>query len=128
MPYVKVIGKGVYREIEARTVYLFGSAVDALREWLRMRCDFLQDKDIETDAVFITRSAKRFTESDVRKMLQSCSGGEVTPHMVRHWYATVVGRVNQVLAQQNLGHKSINTTYSRYMNGAYEMKDILANM
>ena len=34
MPYITILGKGVYREMQNRTVYLSGSALKAIREWL----------------------------------------------------------------------------------------------
>ncbi|MBD5103371.1 MAG: tyrosine-type recombinase/integrase [Ruminococcaceae bacterium] len=37
IPYIKVIGKGKYREIEGRTVYLTRKAVIHIKEWLEVR-------------------------------------------------------------------------------------------
>ena len=51
------------------------------------------------------------------------------PHMIRHWYATVMANTgNLAFAQQQLGHSSVNTTVNNYANGVYGMKDKLANM
>lgn len=53
----------------------------------------------------------------------------MTPHMIRHWYATVMASTgNLVFAQQQLGHSSVNTTVNNYANGAYGMKEKLASM
>ena len=51
------------------------------------------------------------------------------PHMIRHWYATVLANTgNLAFAQQQLGHSSVNTTINNYANGVYGMRDVLANM
>lgn len=56
MPYITILGKGVYREIQNRTVYLSGSALKALREWLEYRLTL--DNIIDTEAVLLI---KRYT-------------------------------------------------------------------
>lgn len=127
VPYICVIGKGVYREIEARTVYLTNSAKEALVEWLEERSKL--DGVDGMEEVFITKKLKRMTESEVAKMFRRASNNEVTPHMFRHYFATVAAKVGGVaFAQQQLGHSSVNTTINNYANGSYGMKDILANM
>lgn len=127
VPYIRVIGKGTYREIEARNVYLTNSAKESLVDWLEERSK-LEGSD-GLNAVFITKKLKRMTTSDVRKMFEHASKNEVTPHMFRHYYATVAAKVGGVaFAQQQLGHSSVNTTINNYANGSYGMKDILASM
>ena len=127
VPYIRVIGKGVYREIEARTVYLTNSARKSLIEWLEERSKLDGADDMEE--VFITKKLKRMTESDVRRLFEHASNKQVTPHMFRHWYATVIAKTGGVaLAQQQLGHSSSQTTINNYANGIYGAKDILASM
>lgn len=127
VPYIRVIGKGVYREIEARTVYLTNSAKESIIEWLEERSKL--DGTDGLDAVFITKKVKRMTESDVKKLFEHASEKQVTPHMLRHWYATVIAKNGGVvLAQQQLGHSSSQTTINNYANGIYGAKDILASM
>lgn len=126
MPYIKIIGKGVYREREARTVYLTGDATSAIREWLKYR-DSLMD-NVDKDAVFINKNGKRLNEYNIQSIFRTYGDG-VTPHMIRHWFATVMANTGNIaFAQQQLGHSSVNTTVNSYANGAYGMKDILANM
>ena len=49
--------------------------------------------------------------------------------MIRHWYATLMANTrNLAFAQQQLRYSSANTTINNYANGAYGMKDVLANM
>ena len=127
VPYIKVIGKGTYREIEARTVYLTNSARESLEEWMEERSKFVGVDKLK--AVFITKKLKRMTESDIGKLFKRASNSEVTPHMFRHYFATVAAKVGGVaFAQQQLGHSSVNTTINSYANGSYGMKDILASM
>ena len=127
VPYIRVIGKGVYREIEARTVYLTNSAKESLVEWLEERSKL--DGVDGMEEVFITKKLKRMTESDVRRLFEHASNKQVTPHMLRHWYATVIAKNGGVvLAQQQLGHSSSQTTINNYANGIYGAKDILASM
>lgn len=127
IPYVKVIGKGKYREIESRNVLITDNAKEAIILWLKKRNEFQISDQLE--AVFVTKKNKRMTESDVRKMFMAMSDGNITPHMMRHYYATIAAKVGGVVfAQQNLGHMSVNTTINSYANGSYGMKEILANM
>lgn len=127
IPYVKIVGKGKYREIESRDVLLTNDAKEAVAEWLKERSKITGIEDIK--AVFITKKLKRMTESDVRKMFKAASNSEITPHMMRHYYATIAAKVGGVaFAQQNLGHTSVNTTINNYANGSYGMKEILAKM
>ena len=126
MPYIKVIGKGVYREQEARIVYLTGEAIKAIQEWLIER-NKTKDKIIDSDAVFINKRGKRLNEDNIKSIFRNYSS--ITPHMIRHYYATVMtNKCGVAFAQQQLGHTSMNTTINTYANGSYGMKDILKEM
>lgn len=126
MTYVKILGKGKYRERESRIVYLTGDAVNAIREWIEIR-DSL-DNIIDKDAVFLNKNGKRFNEDNIQAMFKKYGDG-VTPHMIRHWAATMfASKGNIALAQQQCGHRSQNTTINNYVNGVYGMKEILENM
>ena len=127
IPYIKIVGKGKYREIEARDVLLTNDAKESLIEWLEERNKVEGLEGIS--ALFITKKLKRMTESDVRRLFEHASGKTVTPHMMRHFYGTVAAKVGGVaFAQQQLGHTSMSTTINNYANGSYGMKDILASM
>lgn len=126
MPYIKIIGKGTYREIEARMVYLTGDAVCAIKEWLEYRNGF--ENIVDENAVFVNKNGNRLSEYNIQSIFKTYGNG-ITPHMIRHWFATVMANTgNLAFAQQQLGHSSMNTTVNNYANGAYGMKDILANM
>ncbi len=126
MPYITIIGKGKYRMQEARIVYLTGDATNAIKEWLEIREKI--ENIIDVEALFLNRNGKRFIEDNIKTMFKTYGNG-VTPHMIRHWYATLMASTgNIVFAQQQLGHTSANTTINNYANGAYGMKEILKNM
>lgn len=126
MPYITILGKGVYREIQNRTVYLSGSALKALREWLEYRLTL--DNIIDTEAVFINKNGTRTTEKNIKQIFENYGNG-ITPHMMRHYYATIMNQSgNLAFVQQQLGHSSVNTTVKNYANGAVGMKDVLNNM
>ena len=126
MPYIKIIGKGKYRTQEARIVYLTGDATNAIKEWLEFRNS--AENIVDYNAVFLNKNGKRFTEDNVKAVFKTYGNG-ISPHMIRHWFATVMaGTGNIAFAQQQLGHTSANTTINNYANGSYGMKNILKNM
>lgn len=126
MPYIEIIGKGVYREREARMVYLTGDAIKAVKKWLKYRSTLENITNI--DAVFVNKNGNRLSEYNIQSIFKTYGDG-ITPHMIRHWFATVMANTgNLAFAQQQLGHSSVDTTVNNYANGAYGMKDILLNM
>lgn len=126
MPYITILGKGVYREMQNRTVYLSGSALKALKEWLEYRLTL--DNIIDTEAVFINKNGTRTTEKNIKQIFENYGNG-ITAHMMRHYYATVMNQNgNLAFVQQQLGHSSVKTTVNNYANGAVGMKDVLNNM
>lgn len=126
MPYITILGKGVYREMQNRTVYLSGSALRALREWLEYRNTL--DNIVDTEAVFINKNGTRTTERNIKQIFENYGNG-ITPHMMRHYYASVMNQNgNLAFVQQQLGHSSVNTTVNNYANGAIGMKTVLENM
>ena len=126
MPYITILGKGVYREMQNRTVYLSGSALKALSEWLEYRNTL--DNIVDTEAVFINKNGTRTTERNIKQIFENYGNG-ITPHMMRHYYASVMNQNgNLAFVQQQLGHSSVNTTFNNYANGAVGMKDKLMEM
>lgn len=126
MPYITILGKGVYREMQNRTVYLSGSALKVLREWLEYRSTL--DNIVDTEAVFINKNGTRTTEQNIKQIFENYGNG-ITPHMMRHYYASIMNRNgNLAFVQQQLGHSSVNTTVNNYANGAVGMKEKLMEM
>ena len=125
MPYIKILGKGKYREQEARQVYLTKDATDALNEWIEYR-NSLKVKNQE--ALFLNNRGNRLTENNIQAIFKMYGDG-MSCHMLRHWYATVMSQAGGIaFAQQQLGHTSLDTTINNYANGSYGMKDLLASM
>lgn len=126
MPYISILKKGKYRPQEKTTVYLTGSATKALKEWLDYRTTL--DNVMEPEALFVNKNGTRTTESNIRKLFKVYGQG-MTPHMLRHYYASIMASEgNIVFAQQQLGHTNISTTINNYANGAVGMKEKLENM
>lgn len=126
MPYITILGKGVYREMQNRTVYLSGSALKALSKWLEYRNTL--DNIVDTEAVFINKNGTRTTERNIKQIFENYGNG-ITPHMMRHYYASIMNRNgNLAFVQQQLGHSSVNTTVNNYANGAVGMKEKLMEM
>lgn len=126
MPYITILGKGVYREMQNRTVYLSGSALKAIREWLEYRSTL--DNIVDTEAVFVNKNGTRTTERNIKQIFENYGNG-ITPHMMRHYYASIMNRNgNLAFVQQQLGHSSVNTTVNNYANGAVGMKEKLMEM
>lgn len=126
MPCIRIVPKGSYDKDESRVVYITGSAIESLKEWLDYRKNLVNI--VEQDAVFINKKGNRLSEYNIQFIFKTYGDG-VTPHMIRHWYATVMANTgNLAFTQQQLGHSSVNTTVNNYTNGVYGMKDVLANM
>lgn len=126
MPYITILGKGKYREAENRIVYVTKSAVVALKEWINYRSTL--ENIIDKEAVFINKNGKRTTEDNIKAIFKNYGNG-ITPHMMRHYYASIMAsKGNIVFAQQQLGHSSMSTTINNYANGSIGMKDVLNAM
>lgn len=83
---------------------------------------------IDIDAVFLNKNGRRLNEDNIKAIFKNYGNG-MSCHMMRHWYATIVAPIGGVaFTQQQLGHSSASTTINNYANGAYGMKDVLANM
>lgn len=124
--YIMVLPKGYQRETEKRPVYLTGSALKALKEWLEYRNTL--DNIVDKEAVFVNKNGTRTTERNIKQIFENYGNG-ITPHMMRHYYASVMNQNgNLAFVQQQLGHSSVNTTVNNYANGAVGMKTVLENM
>ncbi len=115
-PYIKVIGKGKTREQESRIVFLSEEeTVERIKHWLDVRSEM--ENIVDTEALFINRNGKRMVEDNIKSMFKNYSKGKISPHQIRHWYTTVFSqKYGTAFVQQQLGHRSINTTINNYMD------------
>jgi integrase/recombinase XerC len=108
---VRVLGKGNKERELPMSDYVVGAMGDYLREG---RPTWTSDAD---GLVFFNRRGNRFSERDIRAMLDRYSarmlpGRRVTPHTLRHSYAThlLEGGADIRAVQELLGHASVATT------------------
>ncbi|MGH2530527.1 MAG: tyrosine recombinase [Actinomycetota bacterium] len=108
---VVVMGKGS----KEREVPLSDYAVDALRAYLREGRSHVGAPG--SSAVFFNRKGKPLGERDIRALVQryggrTLSGRRVTPHTLRHSFAThlLEGGADIRAVQELLGHASVATT------------------
>ena len=125
--YISILGKGYQYENQKRIIKITKSASEALCEWISIR------RDINTDveAVFITRDNKRVTEDNIKYMFRQYSSGEITPHMLRHYFATEFYRKSKhdvAAVQHMLGHKSPQTTMNFYAATDFRSNKVLDSM
>ena len=109
---VRVEGKGA----KTRFVPVGESALSALGRYLERARPALSAGDAEY-ALFLSKSGKRLSASDVRRRLrvwerQASIQGGLSPHALRHSFAThlLEGGADLRAIQELLGHSSVSTT------------------
>ena len=107
----RLFGKGS----KERIVPLGEPACDAIDRWLSQGRPALSGA-ASTPALFLTRRGTRVTDHDLRAAVRSAATaaglGAVTPHMLRHSYAThlLEGGADLRSVQELLGHVALSTT------------------
>lgn len=129
-PYITVMGKGVYYTQDAEPVLVSKDAKLAFKEWLKIRGEV--KNIIDTKAVFINKNGKRLSEDNIQAIFRNYSRGKITPHMMRHLYATVLYQESghdAAFVQEQLRHASSDTTLSIYASGNTETNyEVLENL
>ena len=128
-PYITVMGKGVYYTQDAEKVLVSKDAKLAFKEWLVIRNGL--ENIIDINAVFVNKNGKRLNEDNIKAIFRNYSKGRITPHMMRHLYATVLYQESghdAALVQEQLRHADVNTTIGTYAASDSRSYDVLANM
>ena len=109
---VRCFGKGA----KERIIPIYGRAVHALQEYLRKGRSRLM-KDPDEKALFLNHRGKRLTRQGLWLIIKHYAaeigmGSEVTPHTLRHSFAThmLSGGAGLREVQKLLGHANISTT------------------
>lgn len=128
-PYITVMGKGVYYTQDAEKVLVSKDAKMAFEEWLEIRRGV--ENIVDKNAVFINKKGKRMNEDNIKSMFKNYSKGKITPHMMRHLYATVLYQESghdAAFVQEQLRHSDVNTTLGTYAASDSRSYKILENM
>lgn len=128
-PYITVMGKGVYYEQDAEQVLVSKDAKLAFEEWLAIRNGL--ENIVDEKAVFVNKNGKRLSEDNIQAIFKNYSKGKITPHMMRHLYATVLYQESghdAALVQEQLRHADVNTTIGTYAASDSRSYDVLANL
>ena len=128
-PYITVMGKGVYYTQDAEPVLISKDAKLAFEEWLEIRSKV--KNIIDDNALFINKNGKRLNERNIQDIFKNYSNKKITPHMMRHLYATVLYQESghdAAFVQEQLRHSDVNTTLGTYAAGDSRSYEVLENM
>ena len=112
---LKLLGKGN----KERIVYLNGSCIDAVNNYLAVLNSGEKVKRVDKNALFLNRSGKRITPRSVERIVEHClkeaglDGLGISPHKLRHTAATLLYQNAEVdirVLKELLGHESLSTT------------------
>ena len=129
--YLLIKGKGD----KERPIYLSNDIINFLKKYLEYREQFLKDKNIQSDYLFVNQQGNNLSESTVLLELKEfarqagLNENLISPHVLRHSAATIKfedGHSDIRTLQEFLGHSSINTT-ERYVAVSINKKKQLAN-
>lgn len=112
---VRVMGKGS----KERQVPVSKPSVEAVREWLGMRREVVDDSDVL--ALFVNHRGRRITPRDVRRLIDDRAMSPTHPHALRHTFATHLldNGADLRTVQELLGHSDVTTT-QRYTHVSKE--------
>lgn len=112
-------------------IYFSDTAAESLREWLRIREDFISDTSTENDkkALFLSLKHHRMTDRAIRYLVSKYSENSVpqkkiSPHKLRATFATALYTETRDIyaVATSLGHSSVNTTKQYYAHISEDIK------
>jgi len=108
---MSVLGKGN----KQRMVPVGETTMHELSDYLTCREDFLNNKQRESPALFLNRRGEQLSIRSVNRRVKSlglAEGIRLTPHMLRHSFAThlLENGADLLLIKEILGHASLSTT------------------
>lgn len=109
--FVRCVGKGS----KERIIPIGNMAVKAVKSYLKERDYILKKNQIQTPFIFLRENGKQITRSDVYlivKNLGKLINKEITPHVLRHSFAThlLENGADLRVVQELLGHSDVSTT------------------
>lgn len=128
-PYITVMGKGVYYIQDAEPVLVSKDAKLAFKEWMEIRNKV--GNILDKNAVFLNKNGRRLNEGNIKDIFENYSKRKITPHMMRHLYATVLYQESghdAAFVQEQLRHSNVNTTLGTYAAGDSRSYEVLNNM
>lgn len=108
---VSVVGKGN----KVRVVPIGDNTLDEVREYIKVRESFCNEKNVHTPYLFLNRQGHPLTLRSVDRLVKkfaSQAGLDITPHTLRHSFAThlLENGADLMLIKEILGHSSLSTT------------------
>lgn len=110
IPFIHIWGKGN----KQRDVFITEEAANHLREYIKERDEFLDGDNVQ--ALFISNRKGRLSKTVVTTFFKKCSGGEITPHSLRHYVGSeMTNDFGISVAAEQLGHSSVSITSKHYV-------------
>ncbi len=124
--YVRVLGKGS----KERIVPVAQEALSVVEQYLgTYRPSLVRDKD--DGEIFLSRTGRKLIREDIYRIVvkyvrRACLGGKISPHTLRHSFATQLlqGGADLRSVQEMLGHADISTTQIYTHVDAKRLRDI----
>ncbi len=114
---------------KVRVVPIGDSTFEDLEAYLNCRQEFVDDKESSSRYLFLNRTGQRLSVRSIDRVVKKfgrLKGLDVTPHMLRHSFAThlLENGADLMLIKEVLGHASLSTTQQYTHVTAEAMKKV----